>query len=80
MGLPLLHVLATQPRHEGSPQSGVDGPKLRAGNRERDTSADMTKVTDVSCDWSIPCRNLDKMLDNLLPAFAGQTVKHRQMR
>jgi hypothetical protein len=40
----------------------------------------MTKATDVSCGWSVPCRNLDKMLDNLLPVFAGQTVKHRQMR
>lgn len=58
----------------------MDGLKLRAGDRERDTSAHMTKATDVSCDWSVPCRNLDKMLDDLLPAFAGQTVKHRQMR
>ena len=71
MGLPLLHVLTTQPRHEGFPQTGVDGLKPRAGNRERDTSADMTKATDISCDWSIPCRNFDKMLDNFLPAFAG---------
>jgi hypothetical protein len=79
VGLPLLHVLATQPWHEGSPQLGVNVLKLRAGNRERHTRTEMTKATDVSRDWAVLGCYLDKMLDNLLPVFAGQTMKHRQM-
>jgi len=40
----------------------------------------MTKGTDIGCDWGMPGDNLDKMPDDLLPVFARQTVKHRQMR
>lgn len=79
MGLPLLHVLAAEPWHEGSPQPGMNVLKVRAFNCECDTRTEMTKATDVSSDWRVPCCNLDKMLDDLLPVFAGQTVKHRQV-
>jgi hypothetical protein len=79
MGLPLLHVLAAEPWHEGAPQPGVNVLKVRTGNCECDTRPEMTKATDLSCDWRAACRNLDKMLDNLLPVFAGQTMKHRQV-
>ncbi|MBX5160632.1 hypothetical protein HJB89_26480 [Rhizobium sp. NZLR8] len=53
VGLPLLHVLATQPGDELTPQLGVDALKVRAGNREGNASAEMTKATDVGCDWAI---------------------------
>lgn len=79
MGLPLLHVLAAEPWHEGSPEPGVNVLKVRAGNCECDTRTEMTKATDVSCDWRVPCRNFDQMLDNFFPVLAWQTVKHRQV-
>lgn len=79
MGLPHLHVLAAEPRYEGSPQPGVNVLKVRAGNCECDTRTKMAKATDVGRDWRALCRNIDKMLDYLLPVFAGQTVKHRQV-
>ncbi|WP_343048701.1 PAS domain-containing protein [Rhizobium rhizoryzae] len=39
----------------------------------------MTKATDDSRDWSMPCRNIYQMLDNLFLVFAGNTVKHCQV-
>lgn len=70
--LPLLHVLSAQPRHEGSLQCGVDFLQLRADNRERHAGAQMTKATDVDCDWGVPGCNLDEMPANLCDFSPGR--------
>lgn len=79
MRLPHLHVLATQPWQEGSPQPGVNVLKVRAGNCECNTRAEMTKATDVSRDWAVLNGNCGHMRNQLISVFAGQTMKHRQV-
>lgn len=78
--LPFAHVLRVQPMNESLCKPRADVVKLGARYREGNACAEMAKTGNLCPDFRGFFRDLGKVPDNCLGIFAGQAMKHRQMR